>query len=233
MNYIGDFIRKYRGNMSLRDFAEKCNISHTHLDSIEKGIDPRSGKPVSVTVDTLKKIAKAMNMTINDLLIESGDVKIEDLVFDNGTVVDTASDTVQIPVLGTIKAGTPIEAQQDILEYIDIPKSWTKGGKKFYGLKIKGDSMYPKYEENDYVIFEQSVDYVVANNKDCAVMVNGFDATFKKITISENGIMLTPLNQNNSEGYQPTFYTKEQVENLPVTIIGVAKAKLTKLYDEE
>lgn len=79
VNYIGEFIKKYRGDMSLRDFAKKCDISHTHLDSIEKGYDPRSGKPVRVTVDTLKKIANAMNMSVNDLLIQSGDVKLEDL----------------------------------------------------------------------------------------------------------------------------------------------------------
>ena len=37
MNYIGEFIKNYRGDMSLREFADKCGISHTHLDSIEKG----------------------------------------------------------------------------------------------------------------------------------------------------------------------------------------------------
>lgn len=78
MNYIGNYIRNYRGKTSLRAFAEKCGISHTHLDSIEKGFDPRTGKPVKVTVETLKKIANAMNMTVNELLIESGDVNITD-----------------------------------------------------------------------------------------------------------------------------------------------------------
>lgn len=80
MNYIGDYIRNYRGKTSLRAFAEKCEISHTHLDSIEKGFDPRTGKPVKVTVETLKKIANAMNMSINDLLIKSGDVKVSDII---------------------------------------------------------------------------------------------------------------------------------------------------------
>ena len=79
MNYIGEYIKSYRGNTSLRSFADKCGISHTHLDSIEKGFDPRTGKPVKVTVETLKKIANAMNMSINDLLINSGDVKITEL----------------------------------------------------------------------------------------------------------------------------------------------------------
>jgi repressor LexA len=229
MNYIGEYIRKYRGEMSLREFADKCGISHTHLDSIEKGYDPRTGKPVRVTVDTLKKIAKTMGMTINDLLIQSGDVKISDLQFDNAEFADISSDTIQIPVLGTIKAGIEIEAQQDIIEYIDIPKEWTKGNKKFYGLQISGDSMFPKYQEKDIVIFEQTNDYTIANKKDCAVMVNGFDATFKNITISESGITLVPLNINNSDNYQPTFYNKEQIEKLPVKIIGIAREKRTKL----
>ena len=229
MNYIGDFIRKYRGDTSLRDFAEKCGISHTHLDSIEKGMDPRTGKPVSVTVETLKKIAKAMNMSINDLLIQSGDVKIEDLQFDNAEVIPTTSDTIQIPVLGTIKAGIAIEAQQDVLEYIDIPREWTKGGKQFYGLRISGDSMFPKYNEGDTVIFEQTNDYTIANNKDCAVMVNGFDATFKNVTISESGITLVPLNLNNQDNYSPTFYNREQIGNLPVKIIGIAREKRSKV----
>lgn len=78
-NNLGSYIRKYRGNQSLREFAKKCGISHTHLDSIEKGIDPRSGKSVRVTIDTLEKIAKAMNMTINDLLINSGEVSNESI----------------------------------------------------------------------------------------------------------------------------------------------------------
>ena len=229
MNYIGDFIKKYRGDMSLREFAEKCDISHTHLDSIEKGYDPRTGKPVRVTVDTLKKIANAMNMSVNDLLIQSGDVKIEELNFDNATFNKVENKITKIPVLGVIKAGTPIEAQEDIIEYVDIPEEWTKGNKKYYGLKIQGDSMYPKYEENDIVIFEQTEDYIRANKKDCAVMVNGDDATFKNVTITESGITLIPLNINNSDGYQPTFYDKEQIKNKPVRIIGIAREKRTRL----
>lgn len=223
MNYIGNFIRKYRGDMSLRDFAEKCGISHTHLDSIEKGIDPRTGKPVSVTVETLKKIANAMGMTINDLLIQSGDVKIEDLQFDNANIVDIPSNTVKIPVLGVIKAGIPIEAQQDIIDYVEIPKDWTKGGKEYYGLKISGDSMYPKYDNDDIVIFLKTNE--VISGKDCAVMVNGFDATFKKVLFQNDSIILQPYNSD----YQVQMFNKEQIEQLPVKVIGIAKEKRTKL----
>lgn len=197
------------------DVGKLCNKTNTAVSNWEKGI--REPEAVDLSV-----LSNYFNISIDDLMLK-------DLRFDNGKIIELTSDTIQIPVLGVIKAGIAIEAQQDILEYIDIPIDWTKGGKSFYALKISGDSMYPKYNENDIVIFEQNSDYELANKKDCAVMVNGFDATFKNVTISENGITLVPFNLNNQDGYQPTFYNKEQIEELPVKIIGIAREKRTRL----
>ena len=64
-NSLSEFIRVTRGDMSLRDFAKKCgNISHTQIDSIEKGIDSRTGKPVCPTVETLFKISKGTGASV-------------------------------------------------------------------------------------------------------------------------------------------------------------------------
>ena len=60
-NKLGNFLREKRGKISLRDFANKLKISHTYLDSLEKGFDPRTKKPVRITVDTLSEIAEALN----------------------------------------------------------------------------------------------------------------------------------------------------------------------------
>lgn len=65
---LGKLIREARGNMSLREFALGCGISHTHVDSIERGVDPRTGKPVSVTVETLEKLSKATGYSVEYLL---------------------------------------------------------------------------------------------------------------------------------------------------------------------
>ena len=176
-----------------------------------------------------KKICLALGENPSEVWDEINNRFLQDISFDNATIIDIPSDTIQIPVLGTIKAGIAIEAQQDIIEYVDIPKEWTKGGKNYYGLKISGDSMLPKYHENDIVIFEQAEDFLMAQKKDCAVMVNGFDATFKNVTITESGITLVPLNLNNSDNYQPTFYSKEQIASLPVKIVGIAREKRTRL----
>lgn len=223
MNYIGNFIKKYRGDMSLRNFAEKCGISHTHLDSIEKGYDPRTGKPVSVSVDTLKKIANAMNMSVNDLLIESGDVKIEELNFDNAKLTNIDNDIVKIPVLGRIPAGVPFEAVEDLyaLDYEEIPKNWLKGGKKYFALKLEGNSMEPEYLDKDIVIFQKTNN--CESGQDCCIKINGCDATFKRIKKQENGIMIIPLNENNSTGFTTTFFTNEEIINKPIEIIGVVK----------
>ena len=199
MNYIGNFIKKYRGEMSLRDFAEKCGISHTHLDSIEKGVDPRTGKPVRVTIETLKKIANAMGMSINDLLIQSGDVKLDELNFNENSNLDTTKldkNVVKIPVLGKIPAGIPFEAIEDSYteDYEEIPKSWVRGGKQYFALRLTGDSMEPQFKDNDIVIFLKTS--TCNSGQLCCVKINGFDATFKKVEIQSNGILLSPLNEH-------------------------------------
>lgn len=207
-------LRSVKG-ISQQTLADKIGVDRSTISRIENG-------EIETTIDNAMKIANVLKVNIEDLITK-------DLTFDNGTLIDVDCETIQIPVLGTIKAGIAIEAQEDILEYVDIPKDWVKGGKTFYGLKISGDSMFPKYNESDIVIFEHTEDFVLAQNKDCAVMVNGFDATFKNVTITEMGLTLVPLNLNNSDNYQPTFYSKEQIATLPVKIVGIAREKRTRL----
>lgn len=67
-NMLGEFLRKKRGDTSLRDFAKKLDISHTYLDNIEKGYDNRTKKPLRITVDTLSKIAKALDEPVEKLV---------------------------------------------------------------------------------------------------------------------------------------------------------------------
>ncbi|MBR2708528.1 MAG: helix-turn-helix domain-containing protein [Bacilli bacterium] len=142
--------------------------------------------------------------------------------FDNASPIDINPNDnyIKIPVLGVIKAGIPIEAQQDILEYIDVPKSWTKGGKELFGLRISGDSMFPKYNEGDTVVFEKNNDFETANNKDVAIMINGDDATFKKLLINTEGITLVPYNTG---AYELMMYSNKDIEEKPIRIIGIAR----------
>lgn len=133
---------------------------------------------------------------------------------------------VRVPLLGKIPAGIPFEAIEDeyTVDYEEVPTDWTKGNKKYFALKIEGDSMEPEYKNGDVVVFLKTPEFT--SGQDCCVRINGADATFKRVAIKENGILLTPLNLDNSTGFLPTLYTKEQVEALPVEILGVAKKQI-------
>lgn len=120
---------------------------------------------------------------------------------------------LKIPVLGTVAAGIPISAVEDILDYEEIPLAWQNQG-EFFALKIKGDSMEPRMESGDVVIVKQQSD---ANSGDTViVLVNGDDATCKRLEKTDNGIMLVSTNPK----YPPMFYSLDDIEKKPVVILG-------------
>lgn len=56
---MGVIVRRWRGELSLRKFAKKCGVSHTTIDNLERGIDPRTGKPPEIKLVTWQKIKNA------------------------------------------------------------------------------------------------------------------------------------------------------------------------------
>ncbi len=120
---------------------------------------------------------------------------------------------LKIPVLGTVAAGIPISAVEEILDYEKVPQSWKNQG-EFFGLRIKGDSMKPDINHGDTVIVRKQS---TANNGDVVItLVNGDDVTCKKFEKLDNGIILI---SNNSE-YSPMYFSNEEVVTKPVVILG-------------
>ena len=120
---------------------------------------------------------------------------------------------LKIPVLGTVAAGIPISAVEEILDYEEVPQSWKNQG-EFFGLRIKGDSMKPDINHGDTVIVRKQS---TANNGDVVItLVNGDDVTCKKFEKLDNGIILI---SNNSE-YSPMYFSNEEVVTKPVVVIG-------------
>ncbi|MFF5948138.1 helix-turn-helix domain-containing protein [Staphylococcus pasteuri] len=72
MNDFGKKIRELRGKESIRSASRNIGISHTYLDSLEKGIDPRTGKERKPTIEVIKKISKYYNYDLLELLNISG-----------------------------------------------------------------------------------------------------------------------------------------------------------------
>ena len=147
-----------------------------------------------------------------ELLANYFGVKKSDLIEEKNKLI---SNSAIVFVYGTIPAGIPMECIEDIIDTEEISTEMLKGGKQYFGLKIKGDSMEPDYLDGDIIIFQKQDD--CENGDDCVVMVNGNDGTFKRIFKSKSGIRLQPLNNK----YEPLIFSNKEIEQLPVKILGV------------
>lgn len=72
MNELGNYLRELRGKKSLRDVTKETGVSHAYLSTLEKGCDPRTGKPRKPATDVLKKLADYYGAQYFDLLILAG-----------------------------------------------------------------------------------------------------------------------------------------------------------------
>lgn len=121
--------------------------------------------------------------------------------------------SVQIPVLGSVRAGIPMDAVEYIIDYEEISEEMARKG-EFFALQIKGDSMEPKISEGDVVIVRKQPD--IESGEIAIVLVNGDEATIKKVQKFDGGINLIPSNP----AYEVRTYTNAQIESLPVQILG-------------
>ncbi|MBR3942431.1 MAG: helix-turn-helix domain-containing protein [Clostridia bacterium] len=200
---VGSYIKELRTARNLTQ-EELGNIVGVQRAAVQKW---ESGKTRNLKRDTIKKLADFFGVDASKFVEDTPNIQ----------PIKMATDAVKIPVFGYIPAGIPIEAIEDVLDYESIPADWMLGDKDYFALKIKGDSMFPNYLDGDVVIFEKTC--TAENGKDVAVMINGGDATFKRLKVMPDGILLVPLNPN----YETRFFKNEEVETLPVRIIGVAK----------
>ena len=120
---------------------------------------------------------------------------------------------VRIPVYGNVAAGIPIEAITDIEDYEEISQETAASG-DYAALRIHGDSMEPKMSDGDIVIVR--LQETIETGETAIVMINGGDATCKRIVRTPEGITLISTNPK----YSPMFYSNKQIEELPVRIWG-------------
>ena len=131
---------------------------------------------------------------------------------DNMLMATTTRVFAPIPVLGVIRAGEPIRAEQNRIGTEYIPDDMAKGG-DYFGLLVKGDSMNgAKINDGDIVIVREQPE--VENGEIAVVLVDGENATIKKYYRNANNVMLVPVSAN--PNYQPKTYdtSKELVKVL-------------------
>ena len=188
-----DMLKYYRNmaGLSQSELAKALGLSSSTISMYEVGKRQPDFK-------TEEAIADFFNVDLNTL--RGKDIEAEQGI-----------KAVRIPVYGRVAAGIPIEAVENIIDYEEIPAGWSG---EYAALKVKGDSMAPRIMEGDVLIVKiqddaESGDVVVA-------IVNGEDATVKKLIKQGDGIVLQPLNP----AYEPMYFSRANVETIPVKIWG-------------
>lgn len=195
-------------NMKAIELSEKSGISKSSLSEYISG-------KYEAKQNGIYLLSRALDVSEAWLMGLNVPMEREFKVDKNISGIEPHSpESATVFIFGTIPAGTPIECIEDVLDTEEIPLTMLRGGKQFFGLRIKGTSMSPEYLDGDTLILEKVED--CESGQDCVVMVNGNDGTFKRVFKTENGIVLQPLNPD----YQPMVYTSKQIEELPVKIIG-------------
>lgn len=123
---------------------------------------------------------------------------------------------VRIPVLGSVPAGIPIEAIEDVIDWEELPYEMTKTGSEYFALKVDGLSMYPVILDEDVVIIKKSE--TCTSGQICLVYVNGTDATLKRVILNDKKRTLTLKPENTN--FAPRTFTAQEIEELPVSIGG-------------
>lgn len=141
----------------------------------------------------------------------------KDLLNKIGAIPLSGENMVKIPILGTVKAGYDYLAEENIIGTIKVNMDLVKDGSEYFALKVKGDSMQPVLYEDDVVIIKRQND--CEDGQIAVVLINGEEGTIKKVKKSSSGIWLQPFNNN----YEPLVFTNDEIEDIPVKIIGVVK----------
>lgn len=194
---IGDFIKTLRlqHNLSQEELGKIVGVQRAAVQKWE------SGAVENLKRTTIQKLAEYFNINPACFIAE------------DFPAIQQVKKGIKIPVLGSVRAGVPEEAAQEVLEWEEISEDMLSQGEHF-GLMVKGSSMEPKFSEGDVVIVRKQS---TAETGDIVIaLINGDEATIKKLKKMENGIMLVPANPN----FEAMYYTNEEIEKTPVRIIG-------------
>ena len=116
------------------------------------------------------------------------------------------------PLLGTVRAGLPMYAEENIEGYIPITR---KDGARYFWLRVRGDSMNAVgISENDEILVREQPE--VENGQLAVVMVNGDEATVKYFRQEGSLVVLTPKSFN--PVHQPQIYDLKRVQ---VRVVGL------------
>lgn len=142
--------------------------------------------------EAMTKIAAALGVT-TDYLLGKEEIPIAKF---------TLPQFHDVPVLGSVAAGTPIIAQEDIIGTVMTDKN-------VFALKVKGDSMSPRIMDGDIVLVRQQD---AAEDGDLVIAEIDGEATCKVLKRSHGSVMLVPFNA----AFAPFVFSGQQAEDLRI-----------------
>lgn len=190
-------LRQQKG-MTQSELAKQLNMQRSTLGMYETG----KREP---NFEILNMFANFFNVDMNTLM---------DMNNASSRNPSSPVRAIRIPVVGTVVAGIPLEAVENIIGYEEISPAMAATGEHF-ALRIKGTSMEPRICEGDIVVVRKQED--IESGDIAIVLVNGNEATVKRVKKTPDGITLIA---NNIAVYSPHFYSNKEIEELPVRIIG-------------
>ena len=196
-------LRKARG-YSQQDVASLIGVGRTTYLKYENGDNRPTRK--------LNELARLFNVS-TDYLLGLTDTPTESLTQPLSQSLSKERG-VRIPVLGCVVAGILIEAIEEVIDWEEIPQKMAATG-KFFALRVCGHSMEPTILEGDVVIVRQQED--VDSGDIAIVLVNGDEATVKRVKKQKDGITLIATN---TSVYEPHFYSNQEIHDLPVRVVG-------------
>lgn len=203
-------------------------LRHITLEEAGKKVDVHkstvlrweNGETEKIKLPIIETLASYYN--VNPVWLMGYDVPMEnteDMLKKIGAIPLSEIETTKIPVLGKVKAGYNYLAQENIIDYIAFN---IDGADKenYYALYVIGDSMEPLFDDGDIVIVHKQDDF--SNGDNCVVLINGEEATIKKVYKGTTGIKLQAVNPY----YPPRIFTEEEIRDLPVKVIGVVEKSI-------
>ena len=217
--YLGGLIKEYREkyNLTMDEFAKKAGLSKGYISMLEKNQHPQNKRKIVPSLDTFRKAAKAMELSVDDLMkAVDGDQPVSLEVkkslppYDNIFQIEKK----KIPMLGEIACGEPIFANEDRESYVLVGTDINAD----FCLKAKGDSMIgARILDGDIVFIREQT--IVDDGEIAAVIIDD-EATLKRVYYEKEKNRLTLQAENPK--YRPLSYEGEELDH--IQILGKAVA---------
>lgn len=204
MDTLEDAIRRLIKEQygSITKFAEEVDVPQTSIYSaLERGM-------ANTRTELTDKIYRKLNIDWDSAKLDNfRELKVKN---------PNSSDFVEVPLYGSIAAGTPIE-MIPVDETHPVPAKVMDKYPEAFLLRVKGRSMDKVLPDGCYALIDPCEE-VERDNQPHAVCVNGYDATIKRVRNLANGIELDP--DSTDPTFKPSIYDYGDENTEEITIIG-------------